>query len=80
MLRKLPVEVLRKYKIWVEVVKNGGPHNLRNYPGFKDEKLHGKLREFRSSRLNIQFRVIYKSESAIKTVFVERVTPHEYKK
>lgn len=40
-LRKLPLQVQRKYKVWVEVVKNGGSANLKKFPGFHDEQLKG---------------------------------------
>jgi mRNA-degrading endonuclease RelE of RelBE toxin-antitoxin system len=78
-LRKLPNHIQQKYKVWVEVVKNGGSHNLINFPGFKDESLKGELRECRSSRLNIQYRVIYTEKKDIKEIVVMKVTPHEYK-
>jgi len=79
-LRRFPQQIQRKYKAWVEVVKNGGSTNLRNYPGFRDEKLKGELHECRSSRLSIQYRVIYAEENAVKEIVVLKVTPHEYKK
>ena len=79
-VRKLPKQIQHKYKVWVEVVKNGGSANLRNFPGFKDEKLKGELRNCRSSRLNIQYRVIYSEDTDVKEIIVEKVTPHEYKK
>jgi len=52
---------------------------LKNFPGFKDEALKGELREYRSSRLNIQYRVIYSEKKNIKEVVVMKVSPHEYK-
>lgn len=76
---KLPKQVQRKYKVWVEVVKNGGSKNLRNFPGFKDDALKGELRHCRSSRLNIQYRVIYSEKRDIREIIVLKVTPHEYK-
>jgi mRNA-degrading endonuclease RelE of RelBE toxin-antitoxin system len=77
-VHKLPKQVQRKYKVWVEVARNGGSANLRNFPGFKDEKLQGELRECRSSRLNIQYRVIYSEKKDVKEIIVLKVTPHEY--
>ncbi len=79
-LHKLPKDIQFKYKAWVEIVKNGGSFNLKKYPGFRDEKLKGNLRECRSSRLNIQYRVIYTEKKDIKEIIVLKVTPHEYKK
>jgi len=48
--------------------------------GFHDEKLSGDLRQLRSSRLIQQSRVICRVASNIVTVYVERITPHEYRK
>lgn len=78
-LKKLPIQIRQKYKVWVEVVKNGGSRNLKNFPGFRDGALQGELRECRSSRLNIQYRVIYSEKKDIKEIIVLKVTPHEYK-
>lgn len=78
-LKSLPIHIRQKYKVWVEVVKNGGSWNLKNFPGFKDEGLRGELRESRSSRLNIQYRVIYSEKKNMKEIIVLKVTPHEYK-
>lgn len=77
-LKKVPPEIRKKYKAWVEVVKNGGSSNLKNFPGFKDKKLQGSLRECRSSRLNIQYRVVYQEDKSIKEIIVLKVTPHKY--
>jgi hypothetical protein len=57
-LKKIPKEILFKYRVWVEIVKNGGSTNLLNYPGFKDEKLKGQLRQCRSSILNIELFIL----------------------
>lgn len=77
-LKKIPVEIQRKYKAWVSAVQNGGSENLKNFPGFKDKALKGKLRECRASRLNIQYRVIYTEDKMIKEIIVVSVTPHKY--
>jgi addiction module RelE/StbE family toxin len=77
-LKKIPVEIRRKYKAWIEIVRNGGSDNLKNFSGFKDKQLKGKLRECRSSRLNIQYRVIYSESKEVKEIIVLSVTPHKY--
>jgi len=77
-IRKLPRDICRKYKVWVEIVRKGGADNLINYPGFKDKKLKGKLRECRSSRLNIQYRVVYIEDKDIKEIVVLDISPHNY--
>ena len=51
---------------------------LREFPGFHDEKLKGDRAGQRSSRLSMQFRVIYAVEKEIVTVLVLEITPHNY--
>jgi len=77
-LKKIPVEIRRKYKAWIAAVQNGGSKNLINFPGFKDKALKGKLRESRASRLNIPYRVIYTEDNKIKEIIVISVTAHKY--
>lgn len=77
-LKKIPIEIQQKYKAWIEIVKNGGSENLQNFSGFKDKQLKGKLRECRSSRLNIQYRVIYSEDKEVKEIIVLKITPHKY--
>lgn len=77
-LKKIPKDILFKYKAWIEIVKNGGPSNLKNYAGFKDEKLKGNLSHCRSSRLNIKYRVVYTDSNEVKEIIVLAVTPHKY--
>ncbi|MBG58943.1 MAG: type II toxin-antitoxin system mRNA interferase toxin, RelE/StbE family [Peredibacter sp.] len=77
-LVKVPVQVQRKYKAWIEIIKRGGSNSLKSYPGFRDEKLKGEFRECRSSRLNIQYRVVYREERKVREVYVLKVTPHKY--
>ena len=78
-LKKAPRQIQMKYLAWIEVVRRGGSENLRNFPGFRDEALKGTLRECRSSRLNIQYRVIYEENRDIQEIIVLKVTPHEYR-
>ena len=78
-LVKLPREIQMKYKAWVEIVKNGGCNNLKNYSGFKDEKLRGSLNGYRSSRLSIKYRIIYTEDSGLEELTVVGITAHDYK-
>ncbi len=79
-IANLPEVILFKYMSWLEVARLGGSDNLRNYPGFKDEQLKGKLKAYRSSRLNRKYRVIYLENREQKEIVVLKVSPHEYKK
>lgn len=76
--RRLPQQVLKKYEIWKDIVFRHGPEKLREFKGFNDEKLVGEREGQRSSRLSIQYRVIYTVEQAVVTVRVLEITPHEY--
>jgi len=61
------------------VVRQSGPQGLRAIKSFHDEKLAGKLTHLRSSRLSQQWRVLYYVEVEVVTVYVEKVTPHDYR-
>ena len=77
-LIKLPQQVLKKYELWKSMIRYNGPAVLRSFPGFHDEALKGIWKGFRSSRLNIQFRVIYEILEREGVVRVEDVNPHQY--
>lgn len=75
---KLPSEVVKKYELWKNLVFRHGSEKLREFSGFHDEKLKGNREGQRSSRLSLQYRVIYAVERDIVTVFVLEITPHNY--
>jgi plasmid maintenance system killer protein len=77
-ISKLPLQVIKKYELWKDIVFRHGPSKLKEFPGFHDEKLKGKLEGQRSSRLNIQYRVVYNIKNEIVTVYVIDITPHNY--
>ena len=79
-LKNAPIEVLKRYEKWKDIVVISGPQGLRKIKGFNDESLSGKWKGYRSSRLNIQYRVIYKVESQRVLVQVENVTAHDYRR
>lgn len=76
--RKLPPHVLEKYEVWKELVYRHGPEKLREFPGFHDEKLKGEREGERSSRLSLQYRIIYTVDNDVVTVYVLEITPHKY--
>jgi plasmid maintenance system killer protein len=78
-LDKLPRHVAEKYAIWCAIVRQSGPHGLRAIKSFHDEKLAGKLANRRSSRLSDQWRVLYHVEADSLIVYIDRVTPHNYR-
>jgi len=79
-LAKAPREVLKRYEKWKDVVVLSGSQGLRLIQGFHDEALAGQWRGFRSSRLGLQWRIIYRIASADLTFYVESVTPHDYRR
>jgi len=76
--RKIPPTIVKKYELWKSLVFRHGPDKLREFPGFHDEKLKGDREGQRSSRLSLQYRVIYTVEREIVTVLVLEITPHNY--
>jgi len=76
--RKLPAQVLKKYELWKDIVFRHGPDKLNEFPGFHDEKLRGDRSGQRSSRLSIQYRVIYVVKRDIVTIRVLDINPHDY--
>lgn len=79
-LESLPIDVLKRYEKWKDIVLISGPDGLKQIRGFRDEALRGDWKGHRSSRLNIQYRVIYKIEKDLVLVRVINVTPHDYRR
>ena len=75
---KLPVQVVKKYELWKDIVFRHGPDKLKEFPGFHDEKLKGDRTGQRSSRLSLQYRVIYAVEKDVVTVKVIDINAHKY--
>jgi addiction module RelE/StbE family toxin len=79
-LKSLPADVLKRYEKWKDIVEISGPAGLKVIKGFRDESLRGEWKGHRSSRLNLQYRVIYKVEKELVLVLVVSVTPHDYRR
>ena len=79
-LRGAPIEVLKRYEKWKDIVTISGSLGLKKIKGLNDEALSGKWKGCRSSRLNIQYRVIYKVEGEKVMVQVEDLTLHDYRR
>ena len=77
-IEKLPRQAAEKYKLWRRIVMQSGPRGLRDIKSFHDEKLQGQWAGHRSSRLTLQWRLIYRVESETVTTFIEEVNPHKY--
>ena len=79
-LKELPVEILKRYEKWKDIVMISGPKGLGLIKGFHDESLKGEWKEHRSSRLGLKYRVIYAVMESQVLVQVVSVTPHDYRK
>ena len=79
-LGSLPSDVLKRYEKWKDIVTISGPKGLLRIKGLRDEALKGEWKGHRSSRLNQQYRVIYKIEKDQVLVQVVNITPHEYRR
>ena len=79
-LGKLPTDVLKRYEKWKDIVELSGPSGLRLIRGFRDEALRGDWKGHRSSRLNQQYRAIYRIEGDQLLVEVVEVNPHDYRR
>jgi mRNA-degrading endonuclease YafQ of YafQ-DinJ toxin-antitoxin module len=79
-LDRAPPQVAEKYEYWRAVVQISGPLGLRPIRGFRDEALAGPWEGHRASRLSDQWRIIYRAEATTTSIFVERVSAHNYRK
>ena len=77
---KLPVEILKRYEKWKDIVSISGPSGLRMIKGFRDASPRGKWEGHRSSRLGDQYRVIYLIEEQHVVVKVVDITAHDYRR
>jgi proteic killer suppression protein len=79
-LSKIPVDILKRYEKWKDIVIISGPQGLRLIKGFKDEALKGEWKGHRSSRLGVQYRVIYLIEEQNVVIKVIDLTAHDYRR
>jgi len=79
-IAKAEPRIVDEYEFWKAVVRISGPDALRALRGMNDEALSGQWKGFRSSRLSGQWRVIYRIENKDVTVYVVRVSAHDYRR
>lgn len=79
-LDALPLAVIERYEKWKDVIRISGPAGVRAIREFRDEALRGKWQGYRASRLNLQYRVIYRIDRDRVLVQVVQVTPHDYRR
>jgi addiction module RelE/StbE family toxin len=76
----VPIEVLKRYEKWKDIARVSGPPGLRAIKGFHDEALSGEWKGHRSSRLGLQWRVIYRVDVNVLLIQVVQVTAHDYRR
>ncbi len=76
----MPIEVLKRYEKWKDIVRISGPQGLRLIKGFRDESLRGQWQGHRSSRLGLQHRVIYRVVAREILVQVVDLSAHDYRR
>ena len=76
----LPQEILKRYEKWKDIAMISGLPGLRMITGFHDEALAGEWKGYRSSRLGLQYRVIYRVLADNLIFQVASVTAHDYRR
>jgi addiction module RelE/StbE family toxin len=79
-LAAVPREILKRYEKWKDIAMLSGPPGLRLIRGFNDEALAGEWKGYRSSRLGVQYRVIYRVLTVERTFQVVSITAHDYRR
>jgi mRNA-degrading endonuclease YafQ of YafQ-DinJ toxin-antitoxin module len=79
-IRRLPIEIVKRYEKWKDIVRISGPPGLRLIKGLHDEALRGEWAGHRSSRLGLQYRVIYRVAGQEILVEVIDITAHDYRR
>ncbi len=79
-IHTVPREVLKRYEKWKDIAMISGPPGLRMIKGFRDEALRGEWQGYRSSRLGLRFRVIYRVKAEQALFQVIHITPHDYRR
>ncbi len=76
----VPNEILKRYEKWKDIASISGPPGLRLIKGFHDEALSGRWKGYRSSRLGLHWRVIYRVIREKLLFQVASITAHEYRR
>jgi toxin HigB-1 len=79
-LSSAPREILKRYEKWKDIAVLSGPPGLRLIKGFHDEALSGEWRGYRSSRLGLQWRIIYSTMPDQQLFQVISIAAHDYRR
>ena len=73
-------DILKRYEKWKDIAVLSGPPGLRLIKGFHDEALSGDWKGHRSSRLRVQYRIIYRTVPEEQLFQVVSITAHDYRR
>jgi mRNA-degrading endonuclease YafQ of YafQ-DinJ toxin-antitoxin module len=76
----IPKDILKRYEKWKDIAAISGPPGLRLIRGLHDEALAGEWQGYRSSRLGLQWRVIYRVIPRELLFQVASITAHNYRR
>ncbi|MBI3776868.1 MAG: type II toxin-antitoxin system mRNA interferase toxin, RelE/StbE family [Gammaproteobacteria bacterium] len=79
-VKAIPKDILKRYEKWKDIVAISGPPGLRLIKGFHDEALSGEWHGYRSSRIGLQWRVIYRIDTENLLFQVASLTAHDYRR
>ncbi len=79
-LAGMPKEILKRYEKWKDIAMISGPPGLRRIKGLHDESLAGQWKGHRSSRLGLQYRIIYQTVPAPQIFQIVSITAHDYRR
>jgi addiction module RelE/StbE family toxin len=77
-IKNIPLNIRQEYEIWKRIVEFQGIQGLKEIKSYHDEMLKGNWLGFRSSRLSLKWRVIYKVEKQQLEVYVINISAHKY--
>jgi len=76
----VPLDILKRYEKWKDIAVVSGPAGLRLIKGFHDEAVSGKWKGYRSSRLGLQYRIIYRAVPDEQLFQIASITAHDYRR
>jgi mRNA-degrading endonuclease YafQ of YafQ-DinJ toxin-antitoxin module len=79
-IASVPKDIVKRYEKWKDIASISGPPGLRLIKGFHDEALFGRWKGYRSSRLGLQWRVIYSTIPEDLLFQVASITAHDYRR
>ena len=79
-IASVPKDIVKRYEKWKDIASISGPPGLRLVKGFHDEALSGRWKGYRSSRLGIQWRVVYSTIPEDLLFQVASITAYDYRR